>query len=243
MSTAVPAAGRGHDPWKTAFFGVSVVALAVGIAWALLGSSLLVVRSVQVTGSAQISRQRVIAVAGIAMGTPLIRLDTAAVARRVERITQVQIARVTRSWPDAVVIWVKRRTAMFAVPAHGGYDLVDSYGVVLAWAVTKPTRLVLLKAPVGSAARLRGNAAVLAAGAVVRSLPAWLRRRVTTVRATGAAAITLVLPGGVTVAWGGPGRAAAKAREMAVLLRTGASYYDVSDPVTAVTGPTGGPAG
>ena len=46
----------------------------------------------------------------------------------------------------------------------------------------------------------------------------------------------------MSVKWGNAGRAAAKASEMAVLLRTRAGYYDVSDPSTAVTG-SSAPAG
>jgi hypothetical protein len=38
------------------------------------------------------------------------------------------------------------------------------------------------------------------------------------------------------VSWGSPMHATAKAAELAVLLRTKAGYYDVSDPATAVTG-------
>ena len=77
---------------------------------------------------------------------------------------------------------------------------------------------------------------MLAAGTVVRKLPSWLRSRVATVRAAGPADVILILRAGVTVKWGGPGQAAAKASELAVLLRTKAGYYDVSDPSTAVTG-------
>ena len=47
--------------------------------------------------------------------------------------------------------------------------------------------------------------------------------------------VTLQLRSGVTVVWGGPGDAAAKARELAILMRTHARYYDVSSPATAVT--------
>src|SRR6266568_4569641 len=95
------------------------------------------------------------AAAAVRLGTPLIRVDTEAVARRVERITQVQAARVTRSWPDAIVIWTKRRTAVFAVPANRGYRLVDSYGVVLGRASVAPAGLVVLRAPAWPAGALR----------------------------------------------------------------------------------------
>lgn len=235
MSTATPAWRSWRDPWKAAFFGLAVVALVVGVAWALLGSSLLVVRSVQTTGPGNISRARVLAAAGIKLGTPLIRVDTQAVARQVERVTLVQSARVTRSWPDTVVIWTQRRTAIFAVPSDGRYDLMDAYGVVLRTAAAVPPGLVVMRSPGGPVTALRNNKAVCAAGAVVRALPPWLRGKVRAARTSGSANVILTMTNGATVVWGAATRDAAKARELAILLRTGASYYDVSDPTTAVT--------
>src|SRR6516165_8999863 len=46
---------------------------------------------------------------------PRARLDTAAVARRVEQITQVQSAQVSRDWPDSVTIAIRERTPVLAV--------------------------------------------------------------------------------------------------------------------------------
>ncbi len=216
---------------------MAALALAGGIAWALLGSSLFVVRSVRVlvTGGPPVPRGRVLAAARIAPGTPLVRVDPAAVARRVERIAVVESARVSLSWPDAVVIWVRPRIPELAVPAAAGYDLIDPAGVVLGWRPARPPGLPVLAAPRGSPAALRGDPRVRAAGVVVRELPGWLRRRVLSVRAGSASAVTLVLRGGLTVDWGGTRRAAQKARELAILLGTGARRYDVSDPYTAVT--------
>ena len=202
-------------------------------------------RAVRTTGS-QVPRATVLGAAAIRLGTPLIRVDTGAIARRVERITQVQSAKVTLSWPDAIVIWTKRRSAVFTVRARSGYDLVDSYGVVLRWTASRPAGLIALQ-PAGTRAgggqagtaglgQLRHEPAVLAAGAVVRTLPPWLRGRVSAVRADGPANVLLILRGGVQVRWGSPGHGSAKASEMAILLRTKARYYDVSDPATAVTG-------
>jgi cell division protein FtsQ len=234
--TASGQSGRGrHDPWKAAFFGVAAVALVGGVAWALLGSSLFVVRTVRLSGTRPIPAAKVLAAAGIKLGTPLIRVNTAAVARRVEQVTQVQSARVTKSWPDTIVIWATPRRAVLAVPAHPGYDLMDPYGVVLGWSASRPAGLVVLKNPAAAAVKLRGNAAVLAAGTVVQGLPSWLRAQVTAVRTSGPSDVTLILRGGRIAEWGSAGRAAAKVAEMALLLRTHARYYDVSDPQTAVT--------
>lgn len=232
---------RRPDPWKTSFFVVAVVALVGGVAWALLGSSFFVVRSVQVSGAGSISRQKVIDAARVPIGTPLIRVDAGAAARRVDRITRVQSASVRRSWPDSIVIDVVPRTPTFLVRAGHGYDVIDSYGVILGRAQAPRRGLVLFKTFAGSAAALRGNDAVRTAGAVVRRLPGWLRHQLAEVRVRQGSRVILVLRPRITVVWGDATRAAAKAAEVAVLLRTKATYYDVSDPGSAVTGwPAGG---
>jgi cell division protein FtsQ len=213
------------------------LAIIAGVAWALLGSSLLVVRSVQTTGTPLVSRARILAAARIKLGTPLIRIDTAQVARRVEQITQVQSARVSRDWPDKIVISVLDRTPALAVAQDGRFALVDKFGVIVRWTASRPRRMALLRTDPGqTAAALRGNRAVRAAVTVLQQLPASLRRRVETVRAPTAEAVTLDLRGRITILWGGTGRSAAKAREVIALMRTHASRYDVSDPGTAVTG-------
>jgi cell division protein FtsQ len=211
---------------------VAIAAIAV---WALLGSSLFVVRHVSVTGSGAVPSAEVIRAAGIAPGTPLTRVNSAAVARRVEGLTQIRSARVSRHWPDSVVIAVTDRTPALAVASGTGFALVDEFGVVVSHEPRQPPGLVLLTPP-PPLASLRGSPAVRVAATVLGQLPAQLRSTVTAVTATSPAAVTLHLRGGITVVWGSTGRAAAKAAELQILMPTGASYYNLSDPYTAVTG-------
>jgi cell division protein FtsQ len=239
-AAAAPGAGlaarpaNGGGPWRAAFFVVAAVAIVAGLAWALLGSSLLVVRSVRVTGTHLVSRAEVLRVARIRPGTPLIRVNTAAVARRVEQIRQVQSARVTRDWPDTIVIAVRERSPALAVASNGRFDLIDKFGVVVRQTSRRPPRMPLLAvAPAGA---LRGSPAVRAAATALSELPPRARREVRAVDAPSAGAITFKLRGHITVAWGGAGRGATKAGELEILMRTKAHYYNVSDPNTAVTG-------
>jgi cell division protein FtsQ len=240
-----PAAARPRrrtDPWKAAFFSLAAVAILAAAAWALLGSKFLIVRSVEVTGPAAISRTSVIAAAGIRLGTPLIRIDTAAVAGRVDRLTLVQSAQVRRAWPDKIVISVRERTAVLAVASGGGYQLIDRFGVVLRRAGRPPRGMPVLDTPAADGpaaavpAALRESAAVRAAATILRDLPARLSRSVRVIDAPSAAAVTLRLRGGVTVSWGGTAEPAVKARELEILMRQHVLHYDVSDPLTAVTG-------
>ena len=83
---------------------------------------------------------------------------------------------------------------------------------------------------------LRGSPAVYAAAVVLHELPRYLARSVVTVQALSASEGTLKLTHGITVVWGGADRPAAKARELALLMRTHARTYNVSAPGTAVTG-------
>ena len=233
VSAQPPRARGGH--WKAVFFGLAAVGIVVVAAWALLGSSLLVVRSVAVTGGAGVPRAEVLRAAGIRSGTPLVRVDTAAVARRVERINQVQSAQVSKHWPDSVVITVRPRTPALAVAASGGFDLVDRFGVVVSHVATRPAGMPLLDTTAAPAS-LRGSPAVRAAVTVLDGLPRRIRVLVRSVAAPSADAVTLDLRGKVTVLWGGTDRAAAKAAELRILMPTRARSYNVSDPGTVVTG-------
>jgi len=228
-------ADRGTGPrrpwWPRLFVGALILVTLAVAAWAVLGSSLLVVRHVAVTGAGPlVPAATVRSAAAIPLRTPLARVDTAAAARRVERLAPVLSARVTRSFPDTVVIAVRQRTPVLAVAAVSGYRLIDEHGVAVTTVSARPAGLPLL---IGTAPA-RGSAAVRAAALVVLRLPADLRSRVTSVSAT--ASVTLYLSGGITVIWGDAGHAAQKAAELEVMLGTTARTFDVSDPATAVAG-------
>lgn len=235
--------GQRHTPWRAAFFALAITGIIAGVGWALLGSRFLVVRSIQVTGTHLVSRADVLAAAAIPEGLPLIRINTAAVARRVEQIRQVESARVTRAWPDGVTISVRERTAVLAVASGSGYQLIDRFGVPVQQAAQPPQRMPRLTLTAGpepaaavSAASLRGSPAVFAAAGVLRELPASLAGQVTEVAAPSASDVTLMLSDGITIVWGGTDRPAEKAKELGVLMHTHARRYDVSAPETAMTG-------
>jgi cell division protein FtsQ len=221
--------------WLAATVLLAVLGISGGVTWALLGSGLFAVRSVVVTGTRLVPESEVIAVADVQPGMPLIRVNTAQIAARVLSIRQILAVRVATSWPDRVVITVRERTAALAVPlAGGGFDLIDANGVVVQPAASRPPGLPVYTTT-AAVSSLRGDPDVSAAAAVVGALPARLRSSVTSVTAPSPDQVTLQLTGGVTVVWGDADDAAAKARELGILMQTHARYYDVSSPATAVT--------
>ena len=185
------------------------LAILAGAGWALLGSSLLVVRHVEVTGNRLVTAAQVRQAARIEAGAPLATVSTATAARRVEQLAPVLSATVRRSWPDAIVITVRERTPVFAVAAAGGYQLIDSHGVTVRQATRKPASTAAAVLSAGrccEAARLsRPQPSVL------RQLPRALRKRVASVSAASAGSVTLHLTGGITVLWGGAGRSGTEA--------------------------------
>lgn len=232
-------AGRG---WRAAFFALAGFGIVAGVVWALLGSRLLVVRSISVAGTHLVTQSQVLAAVGVPLGTPLMRVNTAQATQRIEAIRQVASASVTKDWPDHLAITIKERVPVLAVRmAGGGYDAVDPSGVVVRWSKTRPAALPLfLTSLTGSA--LRGDQGLAQTAAVLAELPRWLSKSVAKVvvaeESAGAPAddqVTLYLRDHKTVVWGGTDRAAQKAKELAILMRAPDQYFDVSAPGTAVT--------
>jgi cell division protein FtsQ len=243
-AAASPAPRKRRPPWRAAFFALAAVAIVAGVAWALLGDRVFIVRSISVTGTHLVSPAQVLAAADVPLGTPLTRVDPGAVTRRVENIPQVASVTVSEGWPDHLTIAVTERVPVLAVRMEdGNYDLVDPAGVIVLYEKNKPKGLPQLVTTLSGSA-LQGDPGVAAAGAVLRELTPALAGTVATVsvqqlpNGAGSAApaerVTLSLKGGKTVVWGTPGDGAAKDREIQILSRDGYNYLDVSAPGTAV---------
>jgi cell division protein FtsQ len=232
--------------WRAVFFALAGVGIVAGVAWALLGSRLLVVRSVTVSGTHLVTQAQVIAAADVPLGTSLVGVNTGQVARRVETIRQVASATVSKDWPDHLAITVRERVPVVAVKmAGGGFDLVDPTGVIVRWSATDPARLPLYMTSVAGSA-LHGDPALATVAAVLAELSPALSGQVADVEVEQVAAgpgvtaseayqVLLGLRDNKTVVWGGTDSAAQKNREVAIFLDGSATYVDVSAPGTVVT--------
>ncbi|OLT25401.1 cell division protein FtsQ [Actinomadura sp. CNU-125] len=212
------------------FVALLVLGVLGAVTWVLLGSRLLVVRHVEVTGTELAPRDRITAAAGVDLGVPMARLDTGEIRARVERLREVESADVERHWPGTVRIVVDERVPV-AMFEHGGrYHRIDGHGVVVADGTTRPSGLPVLS--VGAPGP--SDAATLAALEVLTVLPDSLRGLVTEVEAPAPAAVTLYLKDGRTIVWGAAERAEEKVRLLEALQRTAAGRavqrVDVSSP-------------
>ncbi len=120
--------------------GVVVAVVLVGALVALTRSPMLDVDEIAVEGaSGTAEREAVTAAASVALGDPMVDLDTVAVVRRVEEIAWVRSADVSRRWPGTVLVEVQPRLAVAAVSrqsegagrAAAAWALVDADGVIV----------------------------------------------------------------------------------------------------------------
>jgi cell division protein FtsQ len=199
-------------------------------AWVLLGSSLFGVADVQVQGIHRVGRAEVVKVAAIAPGTPLARVDTAAVTARVGRIPAVRSVEVRRDWPRGVTVVVQERVPAAVRERGEGFVLVDRTGVVFDSVAARPKHLPLVSAPVGA-----GAAALRAALDALDDVPVAVRGQVRSVLAANAQEVTLQLTRGRQVVWGDATFGRRKGLVLAVLLSRKARVYDVSVPDAPTT--------
>lgn len=214
-----------------ALSGVVVAGIAAAVVWALWFSSLLLVDEVTVEGVTDQQRARIIDVAAVPMGVPLVEVDTSVIEKRVSAEPIVKSAMVRRSWPHAVSITVTTREAAIVVKSGRTLEIADDDGVVFGTVTKAPKGIPVVTA---SGAAGRTDEARRSALAVLAALPADLRRAVGDMTVTSADLVSFTL-GRTTVVWGGAADGPRKVALVRALLPTKATRIDVSAPDMPVT--------
>lgn len=227
-------ASRKRRPIQAA---VAVVGMAV-VAWVLWGSPLLAVRTVQVDGVTTLPAEQVRETAGVAEGTPLLRVDVSAAQERVAQLPQVDTVEVTRGWPSTVVITVVERTPVAVVGTPGRRSLVDARGVLFDTITGDPPEGVV---PLDVANPGPDDPPTMAALGALTALPADVREGVAGAAATSAEDVSLTLDDGTVVRWGTPEETEEKAAALTAVLEQieagslePAGTIDVSTPDAVV---------
>src|SRR5690606_15265352 len=89
-------------------------------------------RAIVVTGLGAVTQEEVVAAAGVAPGTPLLQVDTDAVAERVAEIRRVASARVQRQYPSTLRVTVVERVPVVVRDYPDGVHQFDRDGVDFA---------------------------------------------------------------------------------------------------------------
>jgi cell division protein FtsQ len=214
--------------------GAGLLAVVVPVAallWLVLASPWLGVDDVEVTGTARLAPEQVLAAAAVEPGTPLARVDIGGVADRLRtELPPLADVRVRRVWPDTLRLQVTERQPVAGVVREDGVLLVDAEGVGFATEPELPPGVARLELARPAA----DDPATQAALGVLRALPDWLRTQVAVLRAGTDADVELVLSDDRTVRWGAPGDADTKIAALGTLLQMEGTYFDVSSPGVVV---------
>lgn len=214
---------RAAAPWLAAAGVLAVLAL---LAWVAAASPLLGVRAVRVEGAGMVTEDQVRAAAAVPVGTPLVQVDLAEVARRVGTLAPVRRAVVRRDWPSTLVIRLQERIPAAVLAAGDRYQVMDATGVVFRTDAVRPPGVPLLRV----AAPGPRDQTTRAALSVLAALSPVLRERLRVLVADAPTRISLELSGGRRVIWGDATENATKARVATSLLARSGTVIDVSAP-------------
>ena len=204
--------------------GALAVALVLGAAYVVGFSPALTARAVTVAGAKVLTRDDVLAAAGVATGTPLVWIDPGKVAERVSGLPAVAEVTVTRDWPDRIRIAVTERKPRLALPAGGGYLLADASGVVFQAVTTAPSVLVVVEADPNS------QTVLVDVGTVFSALSTETATKVSRLEAPSRDGIVLRLRNGSRVVWGSAEQSPLKSQVLDALLPLGGTVFNVSAP-------------
>lgn len=212
------------------FCGVLVVSALGALAWLVGWSDVTAVDDVEVSGADGPVEQAILGAAEVPAGTPLIRVDTAAVTERVQSVPDVAGAEVRRGWPRTVEIEVTVREPAATLQDGDMWWSIDHEGVVFGASATRDFGLVEVVADPGS--DVAEVSARVAAIEVLADLPDDLKELLAAIEAPSEAAIELVLTDGRRVRWGAAANTVRKSEVLGVLMAEvpGASEYNVSAP-------------
>jgi len=203
-----------------------VVLTVAGVAYLVMFTSLLGVRSVEVIGAKEIPKDAVLKAAAIEQGTPMVRLDADEAAARVAALPRVFEVVVERSWPSTVEILVTERTPVAVFMVGAEVHLVDRTGLDYATARARPPGL-----PTMAITGVRpADPATKAAVTVLGAIPKQLRTQVTQISAGTPGDVRLTLADGRVVKWGDARDNARKAAVLAPLLTRPGTTFDVATP-------------
>jgi cell division protein FtsQ len=204
----------------------ATVVVGVFLTWLVAFSSVFGVRTIEVHGTHVLTATQVRAAADIRNGTPLVRVDTTEITKRIERLAVVESAQVSTSFPSTVVITVEERVPVGYVRRSGHVRLVDHTGDEYRVVLAAPNGLPKFVIPSGASARSTAQAVA----AVAAALPPAVRKQVRSIEALDPDSITLVLTRDRLVRWGSADRTADKARLLPALLKHHTTQVNLTDP-------------
>lgn len=203
-----------------------VVIGVLGGGYLLLFTSFIGVRTVEITGTQRVSKEKVRELAAIPDRRPMLRIDVTGAEHRIAALPQVKWVEVSRSFPSTVTIEITERQAVAYFRAFDGIRLVDDTGVPFQRAGKAPAKLPQIKLDRVSAKDATTRAVLTVLSQLPRSLGQWVR----VASADSPGSIELLMANGKLVRWGDSDQLDRKAKVLKALLTREGKVFDVSSP-------------
>jgi cell division protein FtsQ len=210
---------------KALMWSALISVIVVGLGLLLYFTPIMSARNFVVVGLGAVPQDEVISAMGVAPGTPLLQVNTDAVAERVAAIRRVASVRVQREYPSTLRVTVAERVPVVVKDYPDGPHMFDRDGVDFAVGPPPPGVPYLDTKNPGP-----DDPPTMAALQVMTSLRPEVATQVARVDAPSVAGITLQLTDGRQVVWGTTDRTEEKALKLGALLTQPGKTYDVSSP-------------
>lgn len=210
---------------------VGAIVLLFAAVFGVAYSPLMAVKTIEVSGTSSIDPTAIEVALSGQIGTPLPLVNADDIAAALGAFPAVQSFSLESVPPSTLIVRIIERTPIGSLAADGGYQLVDSAGVVMATTPEPPAGV-----PVLDVAGTNTDA-FHAVGSMLLTLPADLRGRAVTAGASGGSDAWFQLADGPKVVWGDANDAALKLKVLQALLVTsgGASEINVAAPTAPFT--------
>lgn len=210
---------------------VGAIVLLFAAVFGVAYSPLMAVKTIEVSGTSSIDPATIEVALSGQLGTPLPLVNADDIAAALGAFPAVQSFSLESVPPSTLIVRIIERTPIGSLAADGGYQLVDSAGVVMATTPEPPAGV-----PVLDVAGTNTDA-FHTVGSMLVTLPADLRGRATSAGADGASDAWFQLADGPKVVWGDANDGALKLKVLQALLVSsgGASEINVAAPSAPFT--------
>lgn len=209
---------RSRLPWLFWLIGIALIITW----WALYQSRLFLIEDLKVLGTHRLDSAKVMQLADVHVGEPLISVNPQAISKKLSEIAQIKSVRVERGWPHSVLITVTERSPVAVVKSGSGFDLVDDAGMLAGKIDHKPRKMYVINAN-------PNTQAMKAAVQVALAIPS--RWKVATISATNSKGVIVELSKGQMIIFGTGDQVHLKIRVAGSLLANKYRHINVSSPL------------
>lgn len=128
---------------KRYFLKFLILCALVATAMAFLSSDFFLVKNIKVEGNINYTEEEIVKKAGDKTGKNIFKIDKGRMVENLKKDSYVDSVKISRSLPRTIVIKIKERKEIAAIPYGKGFVVIDNAGYVLNKVSTVPKLTIL----------------------------------------------------------------------------------------------------